>query len=377
MVVCSCVCILRPTGTEDDNKGWQGAKAMLSNTSLLKSLQEYKKDEIKEKQIRKIRAIMDKEANAFDSKIMLSVSKAGYGLLQWVLAMVRYYDAAKRVETKRNPKAPVVEEPFDETPGELAAGAVQDPRSTGLAAIKDALQGLDRKDLQELKALNKPPRGVDTACQAVAYLMGYSQVDATWKDCQVMMKNPAAFVARLRAMDTDAIPEEAVAKAKAMEWVPPLDDKAAEAEVLKTLACKSRAVACLGTWVIKVLQYRALPSAERSVQQGASEEKENAEPLLCTPSKDLLSTPAQALVSLPSISKKAVVELKGYSKPPMQVAETLSLVAALFGKEPSWAEAHKMRSDVGFLKKLCAFSVESLVHQDPGDLIPGHVGQVT
>ena len=32
---------------------------------------------------------------------MKSVSKAGYGLLQWVLAMVKYYEVAKGVAPKR------------------------------------------------------------------------------------------------------------------------------------------------------------------------------------------------------------------------------------------------------------------------------------
>merc|ERR1719310_1104043 len=46
MIVCMCVCILRPLGKEDENAGWAGAKAMLSDVGLLKALQEYRKDDL-------------------------------------------------------------------------------------------------------------------------------------------------------------------------------------------------------------------------------------------------------------------------------------------------------------------------------------------
>jgi dynein heavy chain len=74
---------------------------MLSDTSILRALQEYKKDEMKEKQIKKIRELLNKEKETFEGEKMKSVSKAGYGLLQWVLAMVKYYEVAKTVEPKR------------------------------------------------------------------------------------------------------------------------------------------------------------------------------------------------------------------------------------------------------------------------------------
>merc|ERR1719460_3557653 len=48
MIVCMCVVILRPLGREDESAGWAGAKAMLSDTGLLRALQEYKRDEMKE-----------------------------------------------------------------------------------------------------------------------------------------------------------------------------------------------------------------------------------------------------------------------------------------------------------------------------------------
>jgi dynein heavy chain len=104
MIVCMCVCILRPLGKEDENAGWAGAKAMLSDVGLLKALQEYKKDDMKEKQISNIKKLLNREKEVLldnQGERMKSVSKAGYGLLQWVLAMTKYYEVAKGVEPKR------------------------------------------------------------------------------------------------------------------------------------------------------------------------------------------------------------------------------------------------------------------------------------
>jgi len=101
MIVCMCVCILRPLGKEDGEAGWAGAKVMLSDASLLKALQEYKKDEMKERQVLQIRKLLNKEKEVFEGDKMKGVSKAGFGLLQWVKAMVAYYEVAKGVEPKR------------------------------------------------------------------------------------------------------------------------------------------------------------------------------------------------------------------------------------------------------------------------------------
>jgi len=98
MIVCMCVCILRPLGKEDENAGWAGAKAMLSDVGLLKALQEYRKDDMKEKQISNIKKLLNREKEVLlenQGEKMKSVSKAGYGLLQWVLAMTKYYEVAK------------------------------------------------------------------------------------------------------------------------------------------------------------------------------------------------------------------------------------------------------------------------------------------
>lgn len=95
VVVCCCVCILRPLGKEDANTGWAGARAMLSDLELLKALQRYKVEDVQEEQIVKVREIMSREKEVFQDDRMRNVSKAAWGLMQWVRAVVEKYEAAR------------------------------------------------------------------------------------------------------------------------------------------------------------------------------------------------------------------------------------------------------------------------------------------
>ncbi|RYY37981.1 hypothetical protein EON62_00755, partial [archaeon] len=96
MMVCMCVMHLRPTGREDESAGWKGAKAMMSDAMFLKSLKNYDKDKLNEKMIKKVQAYFrEKDLNL---EKMRTVSTAGAGLLQWVVAIKDYYAVARDVE---------------------------------------------------------------------------------------------------------------------------------------------------------------------------------------------------------------------------------------------------------------------------------------
>merc|ERR1739848_810811 len=56
---------------------------------------------MKEKQINKITMLLKKDPTVFEGDKMKGVSKAGFGLLQWVKAMVKYFDVLKTVEPKK------------------------------------------------------------------------------------------------------------------------------------------------------------------------------------------------------------------------------------------------------------------------------------
>jgi dynein heavy chain len=96
MMVGMCVLHLRPTGKEDETAGWKGAKAMMSDGNFLKALKGYDKDKITNKMIQKVlHYFKDKD---FNVEKMMTVSKAGAGLLQWVVAIKDYYAVARDVD---------------------------------------------------------------------------------------------------------------------------------------------------------------------------------------------------------------------------------------------------------------------------------------
>lgn len=83
-IVCMCICILLG---KHENAGWAGAKAMLSDPSLLKTLIDHKREDVTTEQVEEVRKLLSQD-EALDGDRMKAVSKAAYGLLQWVLAMI-------------------------------------------------------------------------------------------------------------------------------------------------------------------------------------------------------------------------------------------------------------------------------------------------
>jgi len=77
MIVCMCIVILRPLGKEEETLGWNGAKAMLGDMGFMNALLNYKRDEMREKQIRKIKELLGREKEIFSGQKMKTVSVAG------------------------------------------------------------------------------------------------------------------------------------------------------------------------------------------------------------------------------------------------------------------------------------------------------------
>jgi dynein heavy chain len=92
--VCLCVVILK--GGKDIS--WKGAKAMMTDTGFLRSLVEFEKDALTDKQVKQVKTYMKGD---FTPEQVQSISQAGAGLLKWVFAIVNYYGVAKTVNPKR------------------------------------------------------------------------------------------------------------------------------------------------------------------------------------------------------------------------------------------------------------------------------------
>jgi len=130
-LLCFQLVVLKPTG-EKFNEDWGDAKKLLSDGNLLQKLKTYAKDDITDKQIKGVKKHFGPDLSM---EKMKTVSKAGYGLLTWVDAIVKYYEVAKNVAPLRQ-KVKEMEKAQRQTESELAV-------------LKDALDALS-KELGEL-----------------------------------------------------------------------------------------------------------------------------------------------------------------------------------------------------------------------------------
>ena len=111
--------VLRPTG-EKFEEDWGDAKKMLGNSSLLTMLKSFPKDDLKEAQVKKVNKYFAGVNKDEALAAMKNVSKAGFGLLTWVVAIVKYYDVAKNVEPLKA-KVKTMEKEAAKTSAELEA----------------------------------------------------------------------------------------------------------------------------------------------------------------------------------------------------------------------------------------------------------------
>eukprot|EP00929_Paragymnodinium_shiwhaense_P082767 TRINITY_DN4377_c2_g1_i1.p1 TRINITY_DN4377_c2_g1~~TRINITY_DN4377_c2_g1_i1.p1 ORF type:complete len:2551 (-),score=809.20 TRINITY_DN4377_c2_g1_i1:84-7481(-) len=127
-----------------------------------------------------------------------------------------------------------------------------------------ALDVLDKKDFQELKALAKPPGGVDLVLEASMHLQASIDPnididkkgaikDGSWKSAQKMMNPPERFLQNLKAykgeIDEGRVPPMNVEKAKKIQSS--MGDDFSHAGMLK----KSGAAAGLCVFIINILMY--------------------------------------------------------------------------------------------------------------------------
>lgn len=93
--VCECVVILRNI----KDVSWKGAKVMMTDPNFLKSLLEFDKDGITDKQIKQLQTYT--KDPTFTPENVVTISTAAAGLLNWVMAMIKYNAVARGVNPKR------------------------------------------------------------------------------------------------------------------------------------------------------------------------------------------------------------------------------------------------------------------------------------
>ncbi|XP_059059014.1 dynein axonemal heavy chain 10 [Achroia grisella] len=112
-VVCECVVIIR--GIKDVS--WKGAKGMMADPNFLRNLQEMNCDLITQNQVKAVKAHM-KKSKKLDT--MQQISKAGYGLLKFVIAVLGYCAVYKEVKPKKD-KVEALEKEYTEAVNYLSS----------------------------------------------------------------------------------------------------------------------------------------------------------------------------------------------------------------------------------------------------------------
>ena len=125
-VVCQLTFYLKPTGREAGSDEWSNVlKTTMADPDLLGKLIHYKKENLRDGQVKKARSLiaeLTKKAGG-DEQLRNSIklaNKASNGLYTWVIAILNWYDINKTVEPKRK-KAEEMEKKLRKAEEELAA----------------------------------------------------------------------------------------------------------------------------------------------------------------------------------------------------------------------------------------------------------------
>ena len=125
-VVCQLTFYLKPTGREAGSDEWGNVlKTTMADPDLLNKLINYKKENLRDGQVKKARSLiaeLTKKAGG-DEQLKNSIklaNKASNGLYTWVIAILSWYDINKTVEPKRR-KAEEMEKKLKKAEEELAA----------------------------------------------------------------------------------------------------------------------------------------------------------------------------------------------------------------------------------------------------------------
>jgi dynein heavy chain len=199
-----------------------------------------------------------------------------------------------------------------------------------LIAAAEALNGLNVKDLGELKSLKSPPAGVDDVTAACIYILhpgGKGKIDVAWKAAQQMMGNPKAFLDILMGFK-QRIDDGNVPKQNFKNIIPLLAKEHFNKETMKN---KSNAAAGLCDFIININVYWDI--------------NENVEPMRLAAEAATAELDAAIAAKNAALAKKA--EAEGI------VAELeAQFNAAVAEKEAVMAEAEACERKLGLAQRL-------------------------
>lgn len=272
----------------------------------------------------------------FTPEVVGKGSKAAEGLCKWIRELYKYHvmgHAAAEVSWRE---------------------VAQRLDSEILAEAERLLNTIEKRDVQELKSLGKPPCGVDMVCICVLHLLAginpnieltakRNLKDCSWKGCQKLLGNVEKFVQDARelpdAIKAGKVPRKNVEKARKIK------DSMGIAFSVDSMMKKSKAAATICAWVMQIIAFydKAAPPAAAKC---------------ATAPKDCPKSEDDFLVT-----KAAISELKSLGKPPAEVCEVVAAVAFLLGREEhlDWRQCQQMLANpTAFVEQLRALDTSKV-----------------
>lgn len=226
-----------------------------------------------------------------------------------------------------------------------------------LAEAQRLLDVLDKRDIQELKSLAKPPAGVDMVCICLMHLLAGihpnieltskgNVKEANWKGCKKLLASPDNFMKFARelpdAIRGGCIPRKNVEKARRIK------ESMGISFSVDVMRAKSAAASTLCAWALQIIAFydKAAPPT-----------------VLATKAQKSDGLPSSKSLQAFEFDKRDLVEIKSMSKPPQPVMIICMCVVILkpLGREAEnsgWAGVKAMLSDPGLLKAMQDYNVE-------------------
>ena len=213
-----------------------------------------------------------------------------------------------------------------------------------------ALNNLDKKSLQELKSLGKPPGGVSDVTDAILALKGEPKKNRDWKAATQMMKDVNKFIeddlkGMKKLIDESALPDKNVTDAKVYLALEHVQD-------LSIMAKKSTAAASLCDFLINIVAYYDIVvtvEPKRIALRQAQEELEAANTKLAEVQANVADLESKLAVLVEDFDrvvaeKDAVVKEGERLQTKLGLAQRL--MAALGSEQERWAvNVEQMKAD--------------------------------
>ena len=117
-------------------------------------------------------------------------------------------------------------------------------------AAAEAVNGLSKSSLSELKNFPTPPSGVDIVTKGVLMMIAGEMKNHSWERAKKMMSNVSSFLTQLENYDAEAMPETLIEK-----LTPVVEDPVMDFDVMVK---KSSAAANLASWVVNIYSYNRI-----------------------------------------------------------------------------------------------------------------------